>query len=361
MPAKLFANGINRIRENQNVRLMDIAIIGANRVEEVPAGNVWEPNSRRPQLFLVEQYILRSFKGDLARDQLISSFSLMPHAKVTYNIFSKQSSATSKNLSTTVMESKNELATSTFNSQLKSSADSRFGKNDYNYQMDANFHGEAEWGVTDGSVDADVHAKGNTQEVRNELATSTQSAIDAQVAATDELRTQRTSSDDTLMNTEEVNESRMVKEIVNDTDQPVNIGVFQLKEETISLLCLTDVLIGFKNTVKDEDRLVSIRNIDKLLEDVIESPDVRKVIKQRVRAVLEDIRDFEDESKSLITVNPANPSSFDVNSKLKSKYLLKSPDGSVRRSIEVDGIIIKDYRNFIRKPNTSVELPIKPV
>lgn len=357
--------GINfafqKTRLDLNPAFIKISNNKTGEEEEIPAETIWPPNELRPQLFLVEKYTLRSFKGDLARDQIIGSFSLTPHAKLTYNIFTKTATKVNTTLSTTVMENQNKLATSTFNSNLKTSADARFGKNNYNYQMDANFHGEAEWGIDSGSVDADVHAQGSTQEVRNELANSTQSAIDSQVAATDELRTQRTATDEKTMDTETVTESRMVKEIVNDSDEPENIGVFQLKEEIITLLCLTDVLIGFKNTDTKSDRLVSVKNIDSLLNDVIESPDDRAIIKNRVKFVLENITDYGDEVRKFVKVSDTNPESFEIDKNIEFTYDLKSPDGAVRRTLKVKGIIIRDYQVYVKKPNTTVELPINPV
>jgi hypothetical protein len=356
-----FLTTVEKARLHMDAGMIQVTDAKTDAVIEVPAGNIKPGKDKRPQLFIVEEYTLRSFKGDLARDELISSFSVSGHSTLTYNIFSKTATHSTTTLSTTVMESLDSLATSTFNTQLKASADSRFGKNNYDYQMDANFHGEAEWGISDGSVDADVHAKGSTQEVRNELSSSTSSAIDAQIAATNDLRTQRASVDTQVKDTETVTESRMTKEITNPGDVPINVGVYQVKEEVVTLLCLTGVRLAFKNTVSEDDQQVTLRNIDSLLDDVLEKPEDRKVLKSRIKSVLEDVRDYQDESRNLLEVDPGNPSSFELNRSLKSTYQLKKPDGTVRRSIEVDGIIIRDYRRYIRKPGTSVELPIRRV
>ncbi|MBP0596053.1 hypothetical protein J8I87_41895 [Paraburkholderia sp. LEh10] len=121
------------------------------------------PVKLRPQIFLVEQYKLVSFKGDLARDDMINSFSISPNSEFTYTLITKTATTTSSELTTTVMESQDSTAASQFNNSMKDSADSKYGKDSSNYQLDANFHGEAEVGLGSGSADASLNVKGGSQ------------------------------------------------------------------------------------------------------------------------------------------------------------------------------------------------------
>lgn len=321
---------------------------------DLGAGSVRPPAPVKPQLFLVEQYRLTSFKGDLARDEMIGSFSLSPHSELTYTMIARTSATQSNELTTTVMESQDSAATKNFNEHLKQSADSRFGKNTYNYQMDASFHGEASVNIDGGDADADLHAKGNTEDVREDFAKSAESAVDSQISATSQYRAQRAMSGAASTITTQSSETKFEKKTVNDTSEPMNIGIFQLKEEIVALLCLVDVTVAFGNTKPEQNRSVTLRELDRLLADVIATAQDRETIKRRIKTVLESVLDYQDVARSIIA--DAGGGTFAVNRRLESVYELKSPDGSVRRKITVPGIILKDFRRYLRKPNTSVEL-----
>ncbi|HKR47902.1 MAG TPA: hypothetical protein VJU59_50955 [Paraburkholderia sp.] len=355
MPQRLAALTLRDIALAGSITLFDAR---TQSPQTVPEGNVKPPAPLKPQLFLVEQYRLTSFKGDLARDEMIGSFSLSPHSELTYTLLSRTSTSSTSELTTTVMESQDTLAATQFNEHLKQSADARFGKNNSNYQMDANFHGEASVGFGSGSADAQLHVTGGTQEVREDLARSTESAIDSQISATNQFRSQRALSGSQTTAETSSTESRIEKRTRNDSSEPMNIGMFQLKEETITLLSLVDVLVAFRNTNPEHNRTVALRELDTLLDAVIASPAERKALKKQIRWVLDDIRDYRDEPHSILVPDPADPDGFMVNRRLESVYELKALDGTTRRRLSVPGIIIRDFRRYLRKPNTTVELRI---
>jgi hypothetical protein len=332
-----------------------------SEVFEVHGGNVQPPARLKPQLFLVEQYKLTSFKGDLARDELIGSFSLAPHSEMSYTIISKKTESSSTQITTTVMESQDSTASTQFNRVMKESADSKFGKNSSNYQLDANFHGEASVGLGGGDVDAQLAVKGSTQDVHNELAKSAESAIDSQIASTSQLRSQQTKAGTIDASEVRSDEATTVKTTHNDTDKVMNFGVFQLKEETITLLCLVDVQLSFRNTNEASNQTVSLRQIDELLDTVIAQPDERDNIKKRIKWTLEQIVDYRGNVRSILVKDGNDPTKMIIDNNLESTYELKTSDGRVRRTIKVPGIVIKDFRRYVKKPNTSVELPITAV
>jgi hypothetical protein len=55
--------------------------------------------------------------------------------------------------------------------------------------------------------------------------------------------------------------------------------------------------------------MVSLRDLDGLLESVLVSSDERATLKRRIRLVLEDIRDYRDEPRSILMPDPGNPES----------------------------------------------------
>lgn len=336
-------------------------LIDVDMLHRIGQATVAPPPKLRPQLFLVEQYKLVSFKGDLARDDMISSFSLSPNSEFTYTLITKTSTTSGNELTTTVMESQDTTAATQFNQSMKDSADSKYGKDSTNYQLDANFHGEAQMGLGGGSADAQLNVKGGCQDVRDELAKSAESAVDSQISSTNQYRTQQAVSGTQSNETTSSTEIRTEKKTHNDTPNPINIGVFQLKEETISLLCLVDVSIAFRNTDPSQNRVVPVREIDALLNAVIASEDERKLLKNQIRGTLETIRNYLDDPCSLVVPDEQDPENFTINRKLESVYDLRSADGSVRRKLVAPGIIIKDFRRYLRKPRTTVELRLDAI
>lgn len=321
-------------------------------------GGVNAPTELRPQLFLVEHYQLASFRGDLARDDMVGSVSLSPGGSMTYKVIVKKRTSQRNELTSTVMDSQDEEATTSFNKQVKESADARFGRNNYNYGFDANFHGEGEIGFGSASADAEVHARGATNEVREDFAQSTASAIDSQVSQTNRARQQRMVTGTASTETDEETESVMEKTAHNPTARPVNVGIFQVKEEFVALLSLVDVEIAYRNGDPNQDRIVPLRKLSELLDTVVERPEDRALIARSIKSLLDGIVDYQNNVRSILKDDPSSKFGVNVDGQLTSEYLLKKPDGSVRRSLSVPGIIIRDYRRFLRKPTVTVELPI---
>jgi peptidoglycan hydrolase-like protein with peptidoglycan-binding domain len=317
-----------------------------------------QPTAIRPQLFLVEHYQLASFRGDLARDDMIGSVSLSPRTSVSYKLIVKKKTTQSNELTSTVMDSQDQAATDSFNKQVKESSDAKFGKNNYNYGFDASFHGEAQMGLGSGSVDAEVHAQGSTNEVREDFAQSTASAIDTQVSQTNRARQERMVTGTSTTQTDEETESVMEKTTNNPSSQPLNIGIYQVKEEFITILSLVHAEIAFRNGNPDQDRTASLHQLGELLGAVVERPEDRGEAIRCIRSVLEGVRDYREDARSLLKDDPSNAIGFSVDRHLESSYELKKADGTVRRTLAVPGVIIREYRRYLRIPGVTVELPI---
>jgi len=321
-------------------------------------GGIPAPEDLRPQLFLVEQYQLASFRGDLARDDLVDSISLSPGGSMTYKVIIKKRTSTSNELTSTVLDSQDREAVDNFNKQLKDTADKRSGTNNYDYGFDGSFHGEASVEIGGGSADAQVHARGSTNEVRQDFAESTTSAIDSQVSETNRSRKQsiETGREDTQ--TDEQTESVKEKTAQNPTAQPVNVGIFLLKEEFVSVLSLVDVEIAYRNGDPNQDRQVPLRKLGELLDAVVERPEDRKEIAATINALLQGIADYQDEIRSIVKPDPSSPFGFSRDAQLRSEYRLLKSDGTLRRIFSVKGIPIRGCERSLRRPNVTVELPI---
>jgi hypothetical protein len=324
-----------------------------------PPPSLQSPRELRPQLFLVEHYLLSTFRGDLSRDDLLATVPpVMPHTELRFKIISKRKTSEERLRSCTALDSQSEESSQSFNESIHHSASAKFGKNKYDYSMNGSFHGEASVGFFEGSADADVKVEGSTNEVRSEMANSVSSAIDTQVSQASQARRERVSigTEHTVANQETETETMQVTR--NDSDDTWNFAVFQVKEELISILSLVNVEVAFRNTDAAADLTVPLFNLDSLLERTLAAADQRTLVKERVRKVLEAVRDHEGQKRSLLSSDQGAVGELRVNRRLTSTYELRKTDGTLRRTISVPGVIVSSYRRFIPKQGATVLLPI---
>ena len=321
-------------------------------------GGMPAPEDLRPQIFLVEQYQLASFRGDLARDDLVDSISLSPGGSMTYKVIVRKRTSTSTELTSTVLDSQDREAKDNFNKQMKDTADKRSGSNKYDYGFDGSFHGEASVELGGGSADAQVHARGSTNEVREDFAESTATAIDTQVSETNHSRKQSIQTGTDATQTDEETETVREKTAHNPTAQPVNVGIFMLKEEFVSVLSLIDVETAYRNGDPNQDRQVSLRKLGDLLDAVIERPKDRTEIAATIKGLLQEIADYEGKLRSILKADPTSPFGFSCDGQLRSDYRLRKSDGSLRRTFSVKGIPIRGGEKSLRRPGVTVELPM---
>jgi len=315
---------------------------------------------RKPQLFLVETYQLSNCRGGLLRDELIATLQPMqPHQDQTVRVLTRKRTEQETKQASTVLDMQSSQASDSFNNHVKQSADSKFAGEHYDYATQANFHGEGSIGFGSASMDASLDVAGATNNLRNELANSVSSAMDTQVSQANQARRESVRVASTDQKSETTTETEVVIHTTNPTDTVMNFGIFQLKQEHVSILSLVDVEIGFQNTVAAESRKVPLFRLDELLGEVIEKPSERAAIKAQIRDCLSKVRDNNDEAKSIIRDDGGQTGGFIVNKRLQSQYELRRSDGSVRQVISVPGIVIRAWTKQLKKPGATVVAAIQ--
>jgi hypothetical protein len=298
----------------------------------------------KPQLFLVETYQLSTFHGGLILgDPVGTQASMGPHSKCTVKLITKKMTSQEITDSSTVLDDQTEQASQNFNNAVQDSSDSKSSSEHYDYGMQASFHGEAQMGFGGGSADANVQAAGSTNDVRQEVSQSVGHAVDSQVSQANQKRKQEVTVDTTGKQSADSTETEVDSEQTNDSDQTLNLEVFQLKQELVTILSLVDVQVAFRNGDTNANKMFKLFELDSLLEEVIAAAKDRVVIKSRIKSVLDDIRDYMDESKSILVQDPTRPDILAVNKRLTSAYELKNRDGTTRKVLSVPGIIINAY------------------
>lgn len=323
-------------------------------------GGTIAPSDLRPQLFLVEHYLISSFRGDLARDGLVDNVSIWPGGSLEYKVIFRKKTSTSSELTSTVMDSQDQEAKANFNTQMKKRADSKSDRGSYSYGFDGSFHGEATVGIGEGTADAQVRARGSSDEVREQFMQAAESAMDTQVSEANHVRTQTIVTGTSTTKIDEETETGMVQSAKNPDVNPMNIGIYSVKEEFISLLSLVDVEVAFRDGDPNHNYQVSLRKLGDMLEREIEKPEDRAEVIAAIKGMLENIIDYQGEVRSIIKNDPSSPVGFSCDMRLRSNYQLVTSDGSLRRKLSVQGIPMRDKRRTLRCPNIAVQMNIEP-
>lgn len=329
----------------------------------VNTGTVSRPGRQvalKPQLFLVESYQLSNFRGDLLRDELVATMQpMLPHQTVTCRVLTRKRTTQEEKQGSTVLDAQSTEAGTNFNTQLKQSAEQKFGTEEYGYAMQSNFSGKGSAGLGSVSAKAHLDVTGSTNNVRQELANSVDSALDTQVSQANQARREsvRVASSDTKVET--TNETEVTVTTENPSDQVRNFGIYQLRQEHISILSLVDAEVAFLNGDPKATQKVPLFRLDELLGQVVEDPEERAVVKGQIRGCLSAVRDNNDQAQSLVQDDAGQPGGFIVNKKLRSRYELRNADGSVRQVLSAPGIVLRASTKQLKKPGATVVASIQ--
>jgi hypothetical protein len=313
----------------------------------------------KPQLFLVETYQLSTFKGRMVLGDPVESRNMDPGEHRGWTVRTKTMQAEEIKQSSTVVFDQTSESTTKFNQQLQELSDNKSSGEHYDYNFQANAHAEGKIGFGKASADAHVDAAGSTNDAREEIAHSIGNAIDSQITQANQVRRDQTITGDKTTNAQTQTETEHTVELRNDSDRTLNIGVFQLKQELITLLSLVEVQVAFRNGDRNNERLVKLFDLDSLLTEVVATAEEASTIKNQIRAALGNIRDYMDESKSILVQDATQTGTLVINKRLTSTYELKNTEGSTEQAISVPGIIITAYSpKYIYLPGIYMSAPM---
>ena len=312
----------------------------------------------RPELFLAEQYRLSIFRGDIHRDELIAPGpQLAPGSETKIVIATKIKTAEQRSQQTCVLDSMTNESAQSVNDSMKTASDERYGAEQYDYGMHGHFHGEGSVGFGSAEGDANVDVNGSTNDTRQEFGSSLGHTLDKQVSSANSARHEEAQTASVGTSFEMTQFSTVEVAVKNDTARTQNYGVFQVKEEIISVLSLVDVKLLFANGSKAAEKQVSIYKAADLLHEVIADEETRTRILGRIRTALSSVRDYKDEVRSIVRDDPGS-TGFAVDRNLTQEFQLADSRGAVRRTVNVPGVVMQVYRHYIRKPGVTVLLPL---
>jgi hypothetical protein len=330
----------------------------SDRVEEgpKPISARWPKLSRfiaKPQLFLVEDYTLHTFRGQVGRGAIIDTRSVDGNTSTEFYIVTQTNETIDQRTSSNILESSSSQAVHEFSEAVRTDQSNAGNEEKYDYGMDASFHGEAAWSPGGASVDADAHVRGGSHDVRTSFANAVGSEIADKEGETRETHRQQVSTQDKDYKID-VKKETGYRQVVNNSGNPVplNFAVSQLTQEYVVILALSGPRVAFHNGDERQARTVSLRDLGPLLEQCLVDPIARASIAASIVDTLQHVVDANGEVRSLVTAVSGDPTRFTTVANLTSTYEAKDSEGKTLRPFVVPGIILKVDRPVVLTANT---------
>lgn len=336
----------------------------ADQVEEGPSNAIeaWPALGRFmpvPQLFLTEKYKLFTFHGEIGIGSMVRTETIDPLTRKEVWIVTKTRTTTSVSASTNILESSSQQVVDNFSDSLRNDSSQSESRDNYDYGMDASFHGEAHaTGLTGGEANADLHVKGATHDVRTSFAKAVGNQVSKAKQDSQERHSQQVDVRDASQQIDVQTETGFKQVIDNlKSPQPVNVQVWQLTQEYILVLSLVDAQLVFRNGDDRAAASSSIRDMGRLLEQCVENPAVRADVARAVVTALSSVTDSTTRADRPLLAAGATPGMAAVDPSVRTSFAVKNTEGKLVRTIDVDGIVISVERPVVLTPNTVLVSP----
>jgi hypothetical protein len=279
---------------------------------------------------------MTTFYGDLSSANFSSRPQIAPGTEETYTVRVKRTSVTNITETKTVLETQDQRVVDDLNEAIKDSSSQGSSGDKYDYQMAASFDARGSVGFGSAEGSGHLNVQGATNNVRTEFGKAAEKGVSKQVQKTAENRKQTIDTVNSDYTVHNEFESIWTRKVTNSTDRPISLAYAQLTQQYITLVILEDVKIAFANG--EMSKVVELADMDQLLSDCIVDQDKRTLLKNWVVRELNEVRDYQGTKRNVLKEDGSQRVRFDPT--ITSKYVLKNSDGTDRREIVVDGVIV---------------------
>jgi hypothetical protein len=308
--------------------------------ERFPAMAQYVP---RPQLFLVEDYSLNMYAGDLQDFAPVGALNLQPRTTSTVRVVTQTVGTVASAQQQSLITSQSDATVTDFYNQLQNNSQQSGASDQYNYGLDASFHGDASaTGLTGGEVNANLSAKGGSDDVRNAFAKAAVNTLSDQVnKSTTAIQTTTQNASDSFTKTD-YSLSESIQTIDNSKSEVAqNFTFWREAEPYLTLLVLTGERVAYVDQSGAD--IEDMPSLDALLQRRIGADSDRAAIRGLIVGELSSIADYNGVPRTIIRALPqatgaTGPAAVAVDTGLTSTYDIRQPDGSTQ-SVAVTGII----------------------
>lgn len=299
-----------------------------------------------PALCIVEYYQLTTVPGDLGVTRnIVSSIAITGLTKQTWSVRTKHAVSKTASITQSAVESEDSSVSNDLSQSVRNSGEQAGSQDHSDWKVDASFHGEVDVGLTGGSADANAHASGSSNEVRDSYRNAVDDAVNRQIKSTDEFRKERKSDQQSSSAALEEGESIETKEIDNSQHkEPQNYLMCQLSVERLTALSLMNAKLGFFDARANKFELVPLSGMDTLLGRVIPDAGNRAQIRTNILKQISTVFDYRDDPRPFVEEVPLPNGSTGakfcrVVHDLNTEVEIRRADGAVKR-FDVPGIAV---------------------
>ncbi len=216
-----------------------------------------------PGLFIVEEYRMAAYLGKYGLGRVVRTFSLLPGEKTTITLKTYRDVTTTKSQSENVLDSYSTSSANEFQTNIENETTNTSDK-----MLSTDFHAgiKAVWTVVSAQTSIDVKSSSrrtsNVKDLTKALekhVNNSNSNRQVQVNTTTTETVKEGEENSTVRQLENINRSRVL-----------NFVFRQLHQQYTTVTYLADIKVGFSNGNPDDTRIVSLEELDGLLNNVIE-------------------------------------------------------------------------------------------
>jgi hypothetical protein len=314
-----------------------------------------------PYLFVIEEYVTKSFIGDFGAGKVLSNHSLFPGEKTTITMKTFKEIKSVKSSAQNIIDSFSQESAKEMENLLENETVSQ--------NSDTNEVGIKVRASAGFKIKGLINAKASTNTsytgkfVRSQNVRNVNKALNKSVDKSNASRQVEinTSTQDSSTQSEEIS---TVREFMNiNKSRVLNFAFRELVQEYISITYLNDIKIGFSNGHPEMDMVVGLEELNKLLDTHIQ-PDKHQEIRGRILFDYAKMVMYGDEpstdvpNKVIDFILPVKYVNFD---KVEEFHLRKNrqagstytaPNGKAYR---VNGVILSVEKYTLRTPAVLVD------
>lgn len=278
----------HRIKTEQMVPVYSTNSYGTPVIKLVP-----KLEKMKPEIFLIEEYEMKSVLGDYGAGKVIKTMNFGPNEERTITVSSYKKRESTRNFSKNVLDSYSEESAEELESLVENEGTSNTS-NTTSVIKSAELSAEVSGGfgsIGKASASGSASTSSSANSSREEMARQLSTAMDKHTAKSSANR-EIEINDTTTETVSEGSEESTVRILKNPNFKTLNLVMRQMEQEYISAIILKNVKIGFCNGTKESIRYAKLYEIDQLLDDVIIKDECKEKIKCDIITSLMRVKDM---------------------------------------------------------------------
>lgn len=245
-----------------------------------------------PEIFLIEEYEMKSVLGDYGAGKVIKTMNFGPNEERTISVSSYKKRESTKSFSKNVLDSFSEESAEELESMVENeSSTNTSNTTQIMKSAEVSASVSAGFGPFSGSAGGGSSSSKTSNSSREEMARQLSTAMDKHTAKSSSNREVEV-NDTTTETVSEGSEESTTRVLKNPNFKTMNLVMRQMEQEYITAIIMNDVKIGFCNGTKESVRYAKLFELDQLLDDVIEKDKCKEKLKCTIIKSLMRVRDM---------------------------------------------------------------------